>query len=118
MVRQVSGLEGSTYEERLTELGMDTLEQRRRDQDMVQTFKIIKGLDDVETGTWFRLIPEDRERRTRAVEGGLNIMAETSRLELRRNFFSQRVVEGWNKLPFATKNAATLNEFKNLLRKK
>ena len=118
MVRQVSGLKGTTYEEKLTELGMDTLEQRRRDQDLIQTFKIIRGLDDVSVGTWFSLIPEDRERRTRAVEGGLNIRAEVSRLELRRNFFSQRVAEAWNQLPLSTKNAATLTEFKNLLRKK
>ena len=52
------------------------------------------------------------------MEGGLNIRAEVSRLELRRNFFSQRVAEAWNQLPLSTKNAATLTEFKNLLRKK
>ena len=103
MVKQVSGLKGTTYEERLVELGMDSLEQRRRDQDLIQTFKIIYGLDDVACETWFSLIPEDRERRTRAVEGGLNIRPEVSRLELRRIFFSQRVVEDWNRLPLSTK---------------
>ena len=117
MVRQVSGLKSSGYEDGLAELGMEMLEQRRRDQDMIQTFKIIRGHDDVDCRTWFSLIPEDRERSTRAAGGGLNLVGEASRLEMRRNFFSQRVVASWNRLPLATKNAKTVRQFKHLLKK-
>ena len=83
---------------------------------MIQTFKIIRGHDDVDCRTWFSLIPEDRERSTRAAGGGLNLVGEASRLEMRRNFFSQRVVASWNRLPLATKNAKTVGQFKHLLK--
>ena len=82
MVREVSGLNGQTYEERLKELGMDTLEKRRQDQDLVTTYKILKGVDDVAKEVWFRQVPEDRTHRTRATEGGHNIIRVTSKTEL------------------------------------
>ena len=41
-----------------------------------------------------------------------------ARLELRRNFFSQRVAEKWNSLPGETKEARTVKEFKNCLMRK
>ena len=119
MVRQVTGLQGITYEERLEELGMDTLEKRRMDQDMIQAFKILKEVDDVDKTiwSWFTTM-ENRQQRTRAAVGGHNLEGQLSRLELRRNFFSQRVVDMWNALPNSTKSAKTVQEFKNLLRKK
>ena len=40
-----------------------------------------------------------------------------SRLELRRNFFSQRVVVPWNKLPESVVTAESVNAFKNRLDK-
>ncbi len=36
-VKMVSGLKSKDYHERLAELGMTTLEERRREMDMVQT---------------------------------------------------------------------------------
>jgi hypothetical protein len=44
-VRMVSGLRGTTYEEKLAEIGILTLEERRLQYDLVQTFKIIRGFD-------------------------------------------------------------------------
>jgi hypothetical protein len=35
----VSGLKGHSYEERLRELGLTTLEERRHQTDMLQTFR-------------------------------------------------------------------------------
>jgi ribonuclease P/MRP protein subunit RPP40 len=43
-VRMVSGLQGATYENRLKELGLATLEERRHQADMVQTYKIVTGI--------------------------------------------------------------------------
>ena len=47
-VKAVSGLKGRTYEERLTEVGLLSLRDRRKETDMVQTFKIVRGIDVVE----------------------------------------------------------------------
>jgi hypothetical protein len=38
----VSGLKGSTYKDRLEELDVTLLEERRHQLDMVHTFKIIR----------------------------------------------------------------------------
>ena len=117
MVRAVSGLQGRTYEERLEELGMETLEKRRQDLYLVTTYKILKGIDDVDKVTWFRQVSADRTHRTRATEGGHNIARETSKAELRRNFFSQRVAEKWNELPLHVKNAPSTTVFKASLKR-
>ena len=39
----ISGLKGQTYEERLKKVGLLTLEKRRHQADMVQTYKIVTG---------------------------------------------------------------------------
>lgn len=42
-INMISGLRGKTYEEKLLELGMTTLEERRRQLDMIQMYKIMAG---------------------------------------------------------------------------
>ncbi len=41
-VQMVSGLKAHTYEDRLKELGLTTLEEKRHQADMAQTYKIVK----------------------------------------------------------------------------
>jgi hypothetical protein len=43
----------------------------------------------------------------------LNLRAQAARLKARKNFFSNRVVEGWKKIPASLKNAKTVKSFKN-----
>jgi hypothetical protein len=50
----ISGLKGATYEGKLAELGLTSLEERRRQTDMLQTFKILRGFDRVRSDTWFQ----------------------------------------------------------------
>ena len=47
---------------------------------------------------------------------GLNIIGKRSKLEVRRNFYSQRVVDSWNGLFVETKLAINVAEFKWRLR--
>jgi hypothetical protein len=46
--RMTTGLKGNTYEERCREVGLSTLQERRKVQDLTQVFKILKGIDRVE----------------------------------------------------------------------
>ena len=46
-IKAVSGLSGS-YEEKLKTLKMQPLQDRRVRGDMIQTFKILKGIDDID----------------------------------------------------------------------
>ena len=59
---------------------------------------------------------EEGSHGTRATPGGLNIIGKRSKLEVRRNFYSQRVVDSWNGLSKETKLAKTVAEFKWRLR--
>jgi hypothetical protein len=47
----VSGLKGTTYNEKLEELGLTTLEETRHQTDMLQVYKILTGKDRVSSET-------------------------------------------------------------------
>ena len=68
-VRAVSGLTGHTYEERLVELRLPSLRDRRREIDMTQTYRIVNGPD---SDQWFERA--DNRRPTRAAAGRDNIV--------------------------------------------
>ena len=97
-VNMVSGLSGRTYDKKLLELGLVTLEERRHQIDMVQTFKILKGVDKVNRDTWFKSAG-DSGRDTRLAADPYNLRVPAARTEMRRTFFSQRVPNAWNRIP-------------------
>ena len=115
-VRMISGLTGQTYEEKLVELNLPSLEMRRYQSDMIQTFKIIKNIDAVESSSWFNLVGENPRRHTRLTANPLNIIATRQNNEIRRNFFSQRVPDQWNNLPDEIKSSRNLKVFKSKLK--
>ena len=54
-VNLITGLKGKTYLEKLNELGLLTMDQRRKRFDLIQTFKLIRGNDKVNAKSgWFR----------------------------------------------------------------
>ena len=109
----VSGLKGSTYEEKLKELNLQTLENRRIRADMIQTFKIVNGFDNVDKNTWFKFVGL-REQVTRLNQDSLNLVKPVAKLEIRKNFFSHRVIDLWNALPYDVKHARNTAQFKQL----
>ena len=62
--------------------------------DLIETYKIMKGIDKIEAGSLFPLASE-----TRTGGHSLKIRGSRFRTELRRTFFTQRVVNLWNSLP-------------------
>jgi hypothetical protein len=106
-VGMISGLTGKTYEEKLKELGICTLEERRHQLDMLQTYKILCEKDRVEAKTWFTMASEG-VRVTRQSADPLNLRSQAPRLEIRRNFYSQRVIEDWNNVPVSIKNSVNV----------
>jgi hypothetical protein len=96
-VKMVSGLRGRTYEERLRELNITTLEERRHQADMAMVHKIVHGRSGLVPETWFEMV--GARRSTRSAADPLNIVVRSGRLDLRRNFFSIRVIESWNEIP-------------------
>ena len=92
------------YEQRLKQLGLTTLLERRMRGDLIETFKILNGLNNY--GNAF-----------------FNLSSRTSNLVSRsRNcsnldFLDERVKNYWNKLPEHVKDKNSVNSFKNSLDK-
>ena len=114
-VRAISGLRGNTYEEKLKELGLPSLLDRRKEMDMVQTYKMVNKVDTDNCEQWFTRA--DTRRPTRESSGRDNILVKRANHEFRKNFFSARVVEEWNSLPDTVKEAANVTCFKRLYRR-
>ena len=108
-----SGLSSGTYMERLAELDLTTLEERRQRGDMIQTWKILHGHDDVKEETWFTRKNRVSTVNTRLNSSPFNLELKRAKSELRNNSFSIRVVNSWNSLPDLVKGSTTLNSFKN-----
>ena len=85
-INMISGL-SRNYEDKLQELRLESLESRRINIDMLQTFKIICGFDDVKSNTWFNIVGLGQHRLTRLTAHPLNLMPSGSRMELRALFF-------------------------------
>ncbi len=107
----VSGLSADKYEERFAELGMVSLEERRHRADMQQVHKILHGLDKVDKNTWFEMVSEGH-RTTRQAANPWNLRPKQSRLDIRKNFFSQRVINNWNMIPPEIQRAERAKSFK------
>ena len=121
-VRSVSGLTGS-YEEKLKELKMYSLQDRRTRGDMIETYKIVHNIEDIDSSKFFTISSDSHTHATRQAftmseDGSTNtsafgLLKGPSRLELRANFFSQRVINKWNSLPPSIRNSLSVNSFKN-----
>lgn len=112
-VRMVSGLKGKTYEERLKELNLSSLEDRRKRGDMIQVWKIINKHDNLPANQFFEFFQEGRQT-TRLSANYQNIVKPRFKTDARKYSFSVRVVDAWNSLPTSVKSAKTLNSFKSL----
>ena len=106
--KMVNECRGLKYEDRLLGTGLITLEERRERGDLIQVFKMIKGIDKVDHNNFFRLAKTSRSK-----GHSFKLLKERARLDLRKYFFSNRVVNNWNSLPASVVEEETVNNFKN-----
>jgi len=110
--RMVPGLKSLPYEERLDRLGIWTLEERRNRADLLQVFKLYKGWSSTPFGHFFTA---STVMNTRGHTAKIN--KPRWHLDLRRSFFSYRVIDRWIDLPQSIIDSGTVNTFKNRLNK-
>ena len=96
----------------MTRLNIYPLEQRRLRGDLIETYKILTGKEDVDASEFFQ----------RAIKTDLRghewkLFRQRSRLNVRKHFFTQRVVNFWNALPSDVVKANSTNTFKNRIDK-
>ena len=111
-IRMVSGLRAVEYEDRLLELGMTTLQEMRHQADMTMVFKVLNGMEDVNMADWFTMASE-AQRLTRTAADPKNVRVKHGRLEIRKNFFTVRVTNEWNKVPGQIKGLRPVDAFKD-----
>jgi hypothetical protein len=102
--RVIDEMSGLNYEQRLKSLGMTTLLERRMRGDLIETFKILNGFNNY--GEQFFNLSE----RTG------NLVSRPKKLS-NLDFFGERVINYWNRLPEHVKDKNSVNSFKNGLDK-
>jgi hypothetical protein len=111
-VKMVAGLKGDSYLEKCAELGLETLEKRRSDQDLALVYKFVTKSDGQ------ALFSRQDGARTRQAAGGHGLTVQYARTDPRKYSFAVRTIDSWNRLPERVKTAETGESFKRRLRGK
>jgi len=105
--KMVKGVYCLSYKEKLRESGLFSLEKRRLQGDLIVAFQYLKGAYKKDGD---RLFSKACCEKTRG--NGFKLKEDRFRLDIRKKFFTMRVVKLWNGLPREVVDAPSLETFK------
>ena len=110
--KRIPALTNLSYSDRLKRLNQATLETRRLQADLIQTYKIISGHDNLNFNDFFSFRPHNYSCRGNTQ----TLFPVHRRTNLRSHSFSLRVTAVWNTLPSDVVRSPSLSRFKNSLK--
>ena len=110
--RMVHSIRHLNYSDRMRELGLPSLQYRRTRADLIEVFKILNGIDNCDKSRLFHTQPLQRTR-----GHSQKLFKRQFRLDLRKHFFSQRIIDDWNNLSENVISSDSINQFKSRLNK-
>jgi len=110
-IRLVRGLEATNYEDKLKELNLTTLEERRKRGDAIQVFKIIHGYENLDVSKFFTFTEQVHSLQTRSC-AQKHISSKAYARNFGKHTFSRRSVAPWNSLPLSVRNSSSVTAFK------
>jgi len=104
VTKTAKGLEGKIYEGQLRSLGLFSLENRRLRGDPKAVYSFLKGGSGGGAAHLLCLVTSDRTGGK-----GMKLHQHKFRLDIRKRFFTERVIGPWNRLPGEVVKAPSLS---------
>ena len=109
--KRIPGCSHLSYHERLSVLGLQSLEHRRLIADLIMTFNIITGRNSIDSNIFFKANTSDNLR-----GHPFKLSVPLTRTNTHKFFVASRVVSIWNSLPTSLVTSPNIDSFKRGLK--